>query len=51
MPHPAGIISFDLKRKGTDGITGEITLPEGLTGIFKWNGKTIDLKGKTEIEL
>ena len=51
LPHPAGMIIFDLKRRGNDGITGEITLPEGLTGIFKWNGKTIDLKGKTVIEL
>jgi hypothetical protein len=49
LPHPAGMIIFDLKRKGTDGISGEIILPEGLTGIFRWNGKTIDLKGKTEI--
>ncbi len=51
MPHPAGMIIFDLKRKGTDGISGEVILPEGLTGIFKWHGKTINLKGKTEIEL
>ena len=51
MPHPAGMISFDLKRTGTDGISGSVTLPEGLTGTFKWNGKNIDLKGKTEIKL
>ena len=51
MPHPAGIISFDLKRVGTQGISGEIILPEGLTGTFKWNGKSIVLKGKTNIEL
>jgi len=51
MPHPAGIIIFDLKRVGTQGISGEITLPEGLTGIFKWNGKTVILKGKTDIYL
>ncbi|MGD0754993.1 MAG: alpha-L-rhamnosidase C-terminal domain-containing protein [Bacteroidales bacterium] len=51
IPHPAGMISFDLKRSGNDGIMGEVILPEGLTGIFRWNGKTIDLKGKTEIEL
>jgi alpha-L-rhamnosidase len=50
MPHPAGMIIFDLKRKGTDGISGEVILPEGLTGIFKWHGKTINLRGKTEIE-
>jgi alpha-L-rhamnosidase len=52
MPHPAGTISFDLKRTtGKDGISGEIILPVGLTGIFKWNGKSITLKGKTNIEL
>jgi hypothetical protein len=51
MPHPAGIIIFDLKRTGNAGITGEIILPEGLTGMFRWNGKAINLKGKTDIEL
>jgi hypothetical protein len=51
MPHPAGIITFDLKRTGKDGIRGEIVLPEGLTGTFKWNLKSIPLKGKTNIEL
>jgi hypothetical protein len=51
MPHPAGIISFDLRRKGNNGISGEIILPEGLTGTFRWNGKEIVLKGKTEIEI
>jgi alpha-L-rhamnosidase len=51
MPHPAGMIIFDLKRNGPAGIKGEITLPEGLTGTFKWNGKSIDLKGRISIEL
>jgi alpha-L-rhamnosidase len=51
MPHPNGIISFDLKRNGTDGIKGEVVLPEGLTGSFIWKGKTIPIKGKTNIEL
>lgn len=51
MPHPMGNIVFDLKRKGSDGITGEITLPEGLKGIFRWKGNTTDLKGKTTINL
>jgi hypothetical protein len=50
MPHPAGMILFDLKRNGTNGMTGEITLPEGLTGKFVWNGKTIDIKAKTKID-
>ena len=51
LPHPAGMIIFELKRKGDDEISGEIILPEGLTGTFKWHGKTIELKGKMEIEL
>jgi hypothetical protein len=40
-----------LKRSGSEGISGEVILPEGLTGIFRWNGKSIALKGKTDIEL
>jgi alpha-L-rhamnosidase len=51
LPHPAGMIVFDLKRKGTEGISGEVTLPEGLTGTFRWNGKELNLKGKTSIEI
>jgi hypothetical protein len=51
MPHPAGIISYDLKRNGKEGITGEIILPEGVTGKFIWNGKSVDLKSKTSINL
>ncbi len=51
MPHPAGTISFDLKRKGTMGLSGVIVLPEGLTGNFIWNNRTIPLKGKTTIDL
>jgi hypothetical protein len=51
MPHPAGTISFELKRKGSGGITGEIKLPENLNGSFYWNGKQLNLKGNTKIEL
>jgi hypothetical protein len=51
LPHPAGMIIFDLKRKGADGISGEIILPDGLTGILRWNGKETVLKGTTEIDL
>lgn len=51
MPHPAGTIYFDLKRDGEKGLTGEVTLPEGLTGSFGWNGKSIPLKGKTAINI
>jgi hypothetical protein len=44
------MIIFDLKRSGIDKITGEIILPEGLTGTFRWNGKEIVLKDRTEID-
>ncbi len=43
MPHPAGTISFDLKRNGENGITGTIVLPDGLSGHFTWNGKQLPL--------
>jgi len=51
MPHPAGNIVFDLKRSGANGITGEVILPEGLTGKFIWNGKSVNLTASTNIDL
>jgi hypothetical protein len=52
MPHPSGTITVDLNRKGENGISGEITLPENVKGTFIWNGKKIDLKGgKQKVEL
>lgn len=50
IPHPDGIISFDLRRTGDNGISGWVNLPEGLTGSFNWNGKSIELTGKTMIK-
>jgi hypothetical protein len=38
MPHPKGEIEVKL-RKEHDSVNGEIVLPEGTTGIFRWNGK------------
>ena len=51
MPHPLGMISFDLKRSGTDGIEGTVELPDGLSGTFVWNGKSVILSGKNAIHL
>ncbi|MGE5428809.1 MAG: alpha-L-rhamnosidase C-terminal domain-containing protein, partial [Methylococcaceae bacterium] len=51
MPHPLGMIVFDLKRDGDNGIKGEVTLPDGLWGTFVWNGKSIPIKGKTSIQM
>jgi alpha-L-rhamnosidase len=51
IPHPLGSIEVRMKRKGRDGITAEITLPQGLTGNFVWNGATVPLKaGKQVVE-
>jgi hypothetical protein len=51
MPHPSGTISFDLKRNGENGITGEIILPDGVSGKLIWNGRSIPLKSRTKIDL
>lgn len=49
MPHPSGMIVFDLKRNGENGLTGEVILPDEVTGTFIWKGKTVLLKGKTNL--
>jgi hypothetical protein len=52
MPHPKGIIEVDLKKTGSNNVSGFVTIPENTTGIFHWNGKSKVLKGgKTEINL
>jgi alpha-L-rhamnosidase len=51
FPHPAGMIYFDLHRNGTSGLKGEITLPQGLKAVLKWNGKSQSLTGKTAINI
>jgi len=51
MPHPSGMIVFDLKRNGEKGIQGVVTLPDGLKGTFGWNGKTIELTATTNINI
>jgi alpha-L-rhamnosidase len=51
MPHPAGNIEIDLNFK-IEKVTGSVILPNGLTGIFTWKNKTINLKsGKQLIEI
>jgi len=51
FPHPAGFIIFDLKKTDSGGISGEVTLPQGLKGTFKWKGNTQSLAEKTIINL
>jgi alpha-L-rhamnosidase len=45
MPHPMGTIKVSLKKDKQNNITGVVTLPEKLTGIFVLNGKSRSLKG------
>lgn len=50
MPHPAGLIEVKLEQSGENGLKGSVTLPQGLTGVFEWNGHRIDLApGSQEI--
>jgi hypothetical protein len=44
MPHPLGKIEVKLKRKGSNGVTADITLPAGLSGEFVWNNERVTLK-------
>lgn len=45
MPHPAGMITVDLRKDDQNALTGEVILPQNLPGIFSWHGKSIPLKG------
>jgi hypothetical protein len=51
MPHPNGIIRVQLKKVAGQ-IAGEITLPDGVTGVFSWGGKNLTLTtGKQHVQL
>jgi alpha-L-rhamnosidase len=43
-PHYLGNISVNLKKTGTNGLSGNIILPKGLNGTFEFKGKTIALQ-------
>jgi hypothetical protein len=52
MPHPRGTLLTDFKRSANGRLTGSVTLPEGVTGKLRWNGKELPLKnGKQEVKL
>jgi alpha-L-rhamnosidase len=44
FPHPQGMITVHFERNG-DALTGTVTLPPGLQGIFVWRGKEQPLQG------
>jgi alpha-L-rhamnosidase len=45
VPHPDGFIETDFEFDGKGGISGNVSLPPGLSGKFIWQGKTTPLKG------
>lgn len=48
MPHPLGDIHVSLKRVDQDGIEANIVLPDGLAGVFNWQGETVHLSSGTQ---
>lgn len=48
MPHPAGEIQVNLKRKGKNGLQGTVVLPKVLTGKFIWQNQEVALTGGTQ---
>ena len=48
MAHEQGLIEVQLERAGEEGIRARITLPEGLTGSFAWEGRESALRGGTQ---
>jgi hypothetical protein len=48
VPHPAGDIKVNIKRRGKAGLEADITLPTTITGEFVWNGKTVSLKSGSQ---
>ena len=43
LPHPRGTIAVQYRRNG-NGLIADITLPEGLKGVFVWQEKKVTLK-------
>ena len=52
MPHQLGEIRVDLRKTDSGGLSGTVTLPDGLTGTFRWSGSVLALpSGQTSISL
>jgi hypothetical protein len=50
VPHPRGTIVVRLARTAAGGLRGDVTLPEGLAGVFEWGGKAMTLRpGRQEL--
>jgi hypothetical protein len=44
FPHPLGMIRVHFERTGSE-LTGSVSLPPGLQGVFLWRGKEQPLHG------
>ncbi|MEZ0540314.1 alpha-L-rhamnosidase-related protein [Fibrella arboris] len=52
MPHPAGTIAVKFERGPGNTLKGEVTLPAGIPGTLRWQGRTQPLKpGKQTVSL
>ncbi len=51
MPHPQGKIKVSYKKKGKS-MNAQITLPENISGVFIWEGKTYELhQGENDLKI
>ena len=50
VPHPLGVIEVRLARTGSGGLSGAVTLPDGLDGVLVWEGEEVALRsGRQEV--
>jgi len=48
MPIPSGMVEVSLQRNGKNGLSGEIILPQNISGRLVWQGKEIKLTGGSQ---
>jgi alpha-L-rhamnosidase len=49
---PSGMITINCSRRGSDGISGTVTLPKNMSGKFIWNNQEIELhEGEQKISI
>ena len=49
IPHPAGTVSADYKIDKRGRLTARLTLPEGTTGRFIWQGEQHELHAGEQV--
>ena len=52
VPHPRGELVVTLQRADDDGLSGELVLPQGVTGVLEWHGSSQPLhEGTNAVEV